>query len=225
MTAASASERCASACYFCAAAHRHTFKSQLKAETRKHPLCCTTHSHKCHTHVKIAYIKICSYGSCIVHHYQSHPSAARAHLTRSNISHASRTHLARISRGPTSLPSHLISPPSRGRPSRAAVATNNPYRYPLFLKRPKPGRRSPAPPRTRGPAPSDNLYGRPWLCLCASLPACLPACLRSHLWPTALRSRSGTHCVVQRPQPLQLRLQLRLVGALEVVERRLGRVR
>ena len=83
-------------------------------------------THQCHTHVKIAYINLQLHRPSL-----SIPSicgmrASHAAQYLARISHAS--HLAAIS-----LPSHLISLPSRGRPSRAAVATNNPLPLPLFL--------------------------------------------------------------------------------------------
>ena len=164
----------------------HTFKSQLK---HANTLSSTTHSHKCHTHVKIAYINLQLVASSII--INPDPSAACAHHTRPNISHASRTHLI-------SLPSrcHLISSRCHravdplGPPSQRIT----PYRYPSFLKRPKPGRHSPAPPRTRAPpAPSDDLYGRPWLWLRVPLSVyLLSACARIFGQPRCDRAQART---------------------------------
>ena len=183
------------------------------------------HTSECHTHTRedrIHQFAIAIFPIII----NPDPSAACAHHTRPNISHASRTHLARLNLARIS--SHRAVGPL-GPPSQRIT----PYRYPSSSSAPSLAATHPPRP-ARAPPPhrqTTSTVVRGFGCVFLCLPACLPACLRSHLWPTALRSRSGqrsrsgTHCVVQRPQPLQLRLQLRLVGALEVVERRLGRVR
>ena len=177
-------------------------------------------THQCHTHVKIAYINL-----------QLHrPSLSIPSICGLRASHAAQ-YLARISHASRAAQSrtHLISSRRHravdplGPPSQRIT----PYRYPLPQAphaRPPLTRRSCVAPHRQTTSTVVRGFGCAFLLLSVCLPACLPACLRSHIWPTALRSRSGTHCVVQRPQPLQLRLQLRLVGALEVVERRLGRV-
>eukprot|EP00964_Phaeocystis_antarctica_P017925 scaffold9956_cov62-Phaeocystis_antarctica.AAC.3 len=143
--------------------------------------------------------------SCIVHHYQSHPSAACAHLTRPNISHASRAAQSRCHL--ISLPSHLISLPSRGRPSQAAVATNNPLplRYPSSSSAPRPTVAHA--PLMRGPAPSDDLYGRPWLWQRVSLSVCLLSVSLS-----ALASLANRAAIALRPK-IALRHALRGAAA------------